>query len=399
VIAVSALPKVLHVTQSGGGVARAIETLVGSSVAASHSIVAPLSAFSPIQRSRMNARFIECNMVRNINPLSDLKSLISLIRILSGEDYDILHLHSSKAGMLGRLAAVISKNRGTPVIFSPHGWSFHPNMNIAAHRTFVTLERLTCRLADVIVCVSDSELEYGRSHGIVPSKRMLRIYNGVNALNYQPAQSKSFYRESLGIPQNSFVYVVNARIARGKSPLEIIRAFSIVLQEFPDSYLVYVGDGPLRKELQDLTTNLGLDQHVRHTGWVDDVRPFLWSADASILITQWEAFGLAVVESLACGIPCVVSSVGPMKEIINDSVGVFVNDYLNPEAISVGMKEVRRKTFDHEKCVATAQRFSSQRMSEEYDKLYQEIMNDFLVSDPKEKGPKKSHRDVQMFDI
>ncbi|WP_026961045.1 glycosyltransferase [Alicyclobacillus herbarius] len=359
-------------TQSGGGVAKIIEQIVRASVGAAHTVVAPPSAFSPAQRSRMATRFIECDMVRNINPLEDLRSILKLKSILLTEEFDILHLHSSKAGMLGRLASILGRKH-TPIIFSPHGWSFHPNMNSLAHLTFATLERLAARLADDIVCVSDSELLYGRMHRVHPRKNMIRIYNGVDVDSFRPNGSKEYYREMLGLPRESFVYAVNARIAPGKSPLEIMRAFRIVIDQCPDSYLVYVGDGPLRAELQSLGTALKLEERVFYAGWVDDVRPYLWAADAGILITQWEAFGLAAVESLAAGLPCVVSGEGPMKEILDETVGVIVNNYHEPTAIADGMLDVRRKKFDSSKCTARAMRFSAHRMVQEYDRLYQEV--------------------------
>lgn len=369
---------VLHVTQSGGGVARVMSDIIREASFIDHKIVAPRGTFNNEQLADLQVKLIECEMIRNVSIWADIKSLFNLIGILQGEQFDLLHLHSSKAGMLGRLAMLYLKKTKPelacrPIIYSPHGWSFHENQARYIYNLFSFLERKASKWCDVIVAVSNTELSEGRAVGIDPVLDFRRIYNGVNVKSYQTNATRVTWRLRLGIPRGAFVYVSVGRLAVQKSPVELVRGFARLSTIRPDSFLILVGDGPLKKQVEREIDALGLRSSVLITGWVSDVRPYLWAANVSVLLSKWEAFGLAIIESLAAGLPCLTSRHGAMTELLNENIGMFVDDITNEALVARSLEEIRFKSFDTQELVCVGHGYSDTKMASEYIALYKEL--------------------------
>ena len=221
-----------------------------------------------------------------------------LSRIARTWQPDLVHLHSSKAGLAGRLAL-----RGrVPTVFQPHAWSFAA-VTGPLHTASLAWERLAARWADAIVCVSSSERSAGETSGI-RARRWAVVENGVDLSRYAPS-SRSAARLSLGLDAARPLVVCVGRLSRQKGQdvlLDTARSL--------DADVVLVGDGPDRSSLE-----AAAPPNVRLVGRRDDVAEWYAAADVVAVPSRWEGMALAALEALACGRPVVASDVTGMRDI------------------------------------------------------------------------------------
>lgn len=238
----------------------------------------------------------------------------TLKRVVSGFEPDLVHLHSDKAGLAGRLLL-----RGRcPTVFQPHAWSFQaapPWLTKAA----TGWERSAARWTDLVVCVSDGEHQLARSAGI--ATRCVIVRNGVDTERFTPAgnEGRTAARKWLGLPPESPLAVCVGRLHRQKNQHALLDAWPAVRERQPQAQLVLVGEGPDRASLEARNA-LG----VAIAGPVPDVRPWLAAADVVVQPSAWEGMPLSVLEALATARSVVVSDVSGMRELIRSGAGAAV---------------------------------------------------------------------------
>ena len=237
--------------------------------------------------------------------------LLALRSILAAEPAEVVHLHSSKAGLVGRLA--LRGRRAT--LFSPHAWSFlheGPATRWAARRW----ERFAARWTDVTLCCSDAERQRGEQAGI-PGP-MATVPNGVD-LDYFAVPrrgDRARARRALGVPPGPLVLCVG-RLSVQKGQDVLVRAWPEVLEAVPNAVLALVGGGELAAPVAPaLRPSLVLAGHC------DDVRPWLAAADLVVQPSRWEGMSLSVLEALASGRPVVATDVDGMREAIGGDASI-----------------------------------------------------------------------------
>lgn len=250
-------------------------------------------------------RFVPLRHVRRaINPWRDLLGLLELVTLLRRERPHILHASSSKAGVLGILAAWLA---GVPIrIFTVHGWAF-----LASHGTIAALyrwaERLVGAVTTVTVCVSERERAAGLAAGSCEEKTTVVIHNGVDPTAAPPRQ-----RRDAGPPR----IVTVGRFKAPKDPLTLVRALaSLGAASFE---AVIVGDGPDRPAVEAELRRLGLGQAAQLAGERDDVLELLADADIFVLSSRSEGLPLSILEAMSVGLPVVASRVGGVAEVVVD---------------------------------------------------------------------------------
>ncbi|MEU6298360.1 glycosyltransferase family 4 protein [Streptomyces erythrochromogenes] len=234
---------------------------------------------------------------------------------------DLLHAHSAKAGLAGRLAA-----RGTlPTVFQPHAWSFDA-VGGATAALALRWERYGARWADRVLCVSEAERRAGASEGI--TARWTVIRNGVDLDHFRPGapdpdQDRAESRAALPLPP-SFpadgpLAVCVGRICAQKGQDVLLEAWPEVLATVPTARLVLVGDGPDAERLRRTAAPSGTTVHF--AGAAADIRPWLRAADLVVLPSRWEGMALAPLEAMACGRPVLVSDVSGARESLPPGQG------------------------------------------------------------------------------
>jgi glycosyltransferase involved in cell wall biosynthesis len=256
-------------------------------------------------------RFVPLRHVRRpLSPSEDLRGFLELLRLLRRERPAVLHANSSKAGILGRLAATVA---GVPVrVFTVHGWAFRAHSGAAA-LLYLWADRLLAPVTAMTICVAQSDLDAGLRARTCRPGRATVIRNGV-ALD-APAT-----RRSGGGPLR---VVSVARLRAPKDVLTLVRAVALL----PPGGVraLVVGDGPERSELSAEIGRLGLDGAVDLAGERDDVAELLAAADVFVLPSRSEGLPMSVLEAMAAGLPVVASAVGGVPELVEDGeTGILV---------------------------------------------------------------------------
>lgn len=231
---------------------------------------------------------------------------------------DLLHAHSAKAGLAGRLAV-----RGSlPTVFQPHAWSFDA-VGGATAALALRWERFGARWADRVLCVSESERREGESEGIDAHWSVIR--NGVDLDHFRPgrpdpehdrAEARAGLPLPAGLRGEGPLAVCVGRLCPQKGQDILLRAWPELLGAVPEARLALVGDGPDGERLRR-TAPPG----VFFAGAAADIRPWLRAADLVVLPSRWEGMALAPLEAMACGRPVLVSDVSGARESLPSGQG------------------------------------------------------------------------------
>jgi glycosyltransferase involved in cell wall biosynthesis len=253
------------------------------------------------------------------------REFAALARIVRDFDPTLVHLHSSKAGLVGRMLV----RRRRPTILQPHSWSFWARTGAVAKAT-LGWERLAARWTDVVLCVSDEERRVGEQSGIRTHYRVLP--NGANLERFQPGDRPAA-RAALGVDPDVPLIACVGRLHRQKNQGALLDVWERVRAAVPGARLALVGDGPDREQLEARAPD-GVD----FVGSVDDVRPWLAAANAIAQPSRWEGMSLALLEALASGRSVVVTDVQGMREVVVDGVGAVVPPE-DPDALLAALVE------------------------------------------------------------
>ncbi len=244
------------------------------------------------------------HLTRPISPMRDLLALGEIRAVLKELRPELVAVHSSKAGILGRLAA---KSLNLPALFTAHGWNFSPGIPPIESACYRQIERLMGPLASKIITVSEFDRQLAIKAGIASGERIVTVHNGM------PDVAPHLRAEPGKSPPR---LVMVARFDVQKDHATLLRALSL-LQQYPWT-LDLVGNGPLMEQMQSLAAALGIGERVRFLGQRLDVDEILAQAQVSLLTTNWEGFPRSILEAMRAGLPVVASSVGGSGEAIQD---------------------------------------------------------------------------------
>lgn len=246
---------------------------------------------------------------REIHPRTDLRALRDLRHHVRAARPHLVHTHSTKAGLLGR---VVAASLRLPVVHTAHAWSFSDGLSWKRRSWAIPVEWVAGRLTDRFITVSDADREVGTRYGVVRAPQARVIHNGVpdDAPQATPAA---------GSPP---VLVTVARLAPPKDVALLLTALAAVRHPF---HLRVVGDGPLRSALEQQAHDLGLSTHVTWLGTRGDVPAQLADAHAFALVSQQEGFPISILEAMRASLPVIASDVGGVREAVTpDRTGLLV---------------------------------------------------------------------------
>jgi glycosyltransferase involved in cell wall biosynthesis len=264
-------------------------------------------------------------LVRPVRPYLDVIALKKLENILRQQQPDIVHTHSGKAGILGRLAA---QQAGVPIIVHHiHGPSFGPFQGWLANRIFTAAERYAARVTDHFFCSADAMTKLYLAAGIGLPEMYTRIFSGFSLNAFLTATNDPSLRSRLGLAPEHFVIGKVGRIFKLKGHADMVTAFSKVVKEVPHARLLLVGDGSLRSEIEKQANALGLRDKVIFTGLVSppEVAKYIGIMDCLAHLSWREALSRALPQSLAAGKPVVAYDFDGANEIcLENQTGFLV---------------------------------------------------------------------------
>jgi len=296
----------------------------------------PEGSLIPEVRARGVHLTILPSLVREVNPVKDAVALVALIRLIRRGRYDVVHTHSSKAGILGRWAACLA---GVPIIVhTVHGWGHHDRQHFLVRRLYVLLERATQRITDKLIAVSPRNVEKGLADGIATPEKYVTIRSGIELDRFRsPSRPREALRAELGIPQGSPVVGTVTRLSPQKAPLDFVDAASRVVAQRQEAHFVIVGDGPLRADVEARVTVLGLTERVHLTGLRRDVPDLMHSFDIFALSSLWEGLPRVLPQAMAAGLPIVATAVDGNAEAVTNGVNGFLTPPGDPQAMAVAL--------------------------------------------------------------
>lgn len=262
-------------------------------------------------------------LVRELNPYKDVIAFVKLFRILKGGRYAIIHTHSSKAGILGRLAG---KAAHTPIVFhTVHGWSFHDYMQPWLKKLYIILERITAKFTDRLIAVTKKDIQKGINVGIGKPEQYTLIRSAIPLEQFQQEPiKKNLLRQQFGIPQNAPVIGTISRLSPQKNPFEWVDIASEIYAKEPSAYFLFVGDGPLRQAVLEHVEQKGLATRIIFTGLRRDASDLLNCMDIFLLSSLWEGLPRVIPQAMCVGVPVVAYAVDGVSEIIIDRVNGIV---------------------------------------------------------------------------
>jgi len=236
-----------------------------------------------------------------------------------------VHTNSSKAGILGRLAAWFCRAK---IVHTVHGFGFHDRQNSLVQKFYILLERFFAKCTDELIFVSLMDLQTALSLKIAPVEKCKIIRAGVELKTKEDFKNfdKSAKLAELGLSTDSKIILCAANLKPQKNPLDMVRAAKIVRAKFPEAVFLYLGTGELQKQTQDLIDSYSLQNNFKLLGHRGDTPQLLAIADVFALSSLWEGLPMAVVEALSMQVPAVCYNAGGIGEVVkNGQDGYLVN--------------------------------------------------------------------------
>jgi glycosyltransferase involved in cell wall biosynthesis len=265
-------------------------------------------------------------LVRPVHPAKDLRCLFQLTRIFRQRQPDIVHTHSGKAGVLGRLAA--RRARVPVIIHHIHGPSFGPFQPAPANWIFTAAERYAARVTTHFVCSAHAMSRLYLAAGIGRPQMYTRILSGFAVEPFVRATNDLALRSRLGFIPEHFIIGKIARLAPLKGHEDLLAATRELLPQCPHARLLFVGDGSWRARLEGRVRSMGLSSQVVFTGLVppDEVARYLGIMDCLAHLSSREALSRALPQALAAAKPVIAYDFDGADEVcLDDSTGFLVH--------------------------------------------------------------------------
>ena len=280
---------------------------------------------------------------REISPWRDALALRNLIRIFRKERPDIVHTHSSKAGILGRAAAHYTR---VPVILhTVHGSPFHANQNAFANRFYAWLEHRAARHSCRIICVADAMTEAFVSAGVAPREKFITIYSGMEVEPFLDSniEERARVRSELGIHQDDIVIGKIARLFHLKGHEDVLRAFAGIFRRFPRARLLFVGDGILRKQLGKTAEALGIGGRLIFAGLAapERIPGMIKAMDLLVHASLREGLARVLPQALLSACPVISYDIDGAREVVRDGETGF----LVPARSVAGLREAMERAL------------------------------------------------------
>jgi glycosyltransferase involved in cell wall biosynthesis len=313
---------------------------------------------------------------REVSPANDLKALLKLAKMMRNGRYHVVHTHSSKAGVLGRVAAKMA--RVPVIVHTVHGWSFHQQLTPRKLRFYVALEKIGDWCGHAAILVAEQDRAKGLAQGIRAADYVV-IRSGIELDRFgHPQIPPAEMRRQLGIPADALVVGSVTRLSPQKAPLDLIEAFAHIQGQFPDAWFVVVGDGPLRPEVEARSQQLGLTGRVILTGLRRDVPELLAAMDIFALSSLWEGLPRVLPQAMASGLPIVCTRADGTAEAIHEGQNGFLVEPGQPELLAdkiiplLHNPDQRRRMGEYGRQLAPE--FGADKMVQEIDRLYTKLL-------------------------
>ena len=312
---------------------------------------------------------------REISPFYDFKAYKFLTNFFRKEKPDIVHTHSSKAGILGRLAAY---NYGVNKIFHTiHGFPFNDFRQPLVNDLYKNLERYAAKKCNKLIAVTKMDIERGLRNDIGDLSKYVLIRAAADLDYFENYKYDSLkLKKELNIDENKFVVTQVSCFKKQKNPIGFLKVALNLKEKYGDKFFfILVGDGILRDKIEDFIKKHMLEDSVLLTGWQKDIRPYLAIADVFTLTSLWEGLPIAIIEAFAMKKPVVVTAIDGNQEVVIDGKNGFLVSPKNYEKMAERIFYLYKndelgKKMGHNGYEKVKKEFSISKMISDTEKLY-----------------------------
>lgn len=312
-------------------------------------------------------------MVRTYRrPDQDLRATLGLRALLRTGRFDLVHGHSSKAGVMARVAAKLT---AVPVVYSPHWFGFVGDVSQSRKLFARSVEHFLGPLTDAIICVCEAERRIARQARIAPADRLHVVHSGVPACRSSISPDPELSEWHAEGP----VVGTISRLERPKRVDLILQAIPQVWRSIPEACFAIVGNGQLEAQLRSLASALALDRdpRFRFLPFAAPSERYLQRFDLFVLSSDWEALPVGLLEAMACGVPQVATDVGGVREAVGTDTGRIVRardpDSLAGALVGLLGDPGGRAAMSAASTLRHNQQFSVDKMAQETADLYRSL--------------------------
>jgi glycosyltransferase involved in cell wall biosynthesis len=311
-------------------------------------------------------------LIRPVRPVRDWQAYRAVRRLIRAVQPDLVHCHSSKAGLLGRLA---SRAEGVPVVFTVHGWAFEQGISLPWRITGLLSEHIASRFCrnQHIITVAEADRTLAIRKRVQPPERMTTVHNGIADVPFRAEPGEG----------NPPLIIMVARFSQQKDHDTLLKAMAAIDAPWNVSF---VGDGPRLEIIRQLADELGIADRIDFLGNRRDVPELLAGADIFVLSSLWEGFPISILEAMRAGLPVVASDVGGANEsVIHEETGFLtrpkdidglrerIKRLLDEPELRLRMGNEGRRLFE--------ERFGKRKMLEETASVYGKLLDNAPTND------------------
>lgn len=328
--------------------------------------------FDEIGKLQKCATLIACDEMQRELGINDFGACRALIKHFKVIKPDIVHCHSSKAGIVGRMAA--KKCGIKKIIYTPNAYAFEaPDISSIKRYVYISAERFLSRYAtSITINVSKGEQNLAYKYGLNKKDKFILIYNAIPNIELP---EKSILKKELGLKDNVHYVGVTARCARQKDPITFLKIAQRVVQEIEDVEFLYIGDGEMMQEMKIFVKEHTLEDKVHLLGFRSDASIIVGVLDVYLSTALYEGLPYSMIEAMRAGVPIIATDVVGNKELVTENVNGFKFEV---EDISKGaqlvIEQIKDNTIHPDDVRASFfNDYELKKMIERIDAVYDEI--------------------------
>jgi glycosyltransferase involved in cell wall biosynthesis len=284
------------------------------------------------------------DLSRPIRPVADYHAYTRLRQLIRDLHPDIVHTHSSKAGVLGRLSAAAEH---VPVIIHTyHGFGFHRYQNPGVFRLYVAFEREACRRSHHLIFVSKENQKWAEELDLIQKCSTSLIRSGVEVEPLLKAKRSQELREEWGVPRNGKAIGMIACLKPQKDPLTFVDAADRASRKFLNSKFLLIGDGELADAVARRAKKMRYPENFLHVGWTRDIPTALASLDLMVLTSLWEGLPRVIPEATIAGVPVIASNIDGNREIISEGHNGVLAEPRNAQDFAEKIVEALKENWE-----------------------------------------------------
>ena len=311
-------------------------------------------------------------MVRAIRPLDDLRAARDLARLIRRGRYDIVHTHSTKAGVVGRVAAMFFPRVQT--VHTPHGFYFLNFASPVVRLPLRWLEWVLGHATSALIALSDGERQVAA--GVIPARKVHTV-----PLTFAPFEPvpRDEARRRLELPADAPIIGTTARFTEQKAPFDLAETFAAIYRQRPDARFLWTNDGELRTQVEERLRALGVYEAMSLPGFVPDARTLLTALDVYLHMARWEGVPYSIMEVMTAGVPIVAArAVGTTDLIEHERTGLLVEPGDIPAAAAATLRLLTHsgeaRTLAKQARAAVAVYHDAEAMARATEEVYREMV-------------------------